>query len=399
MSLGDPNPSPERDPKHSGASPKRPQLLVRELDPIGVEMHIENLDRLTDLLHLCGLTPSDEAIEYVWRSLLRNELPTIEDIHERQGPLGVSLELDISTKHELECRSDLNPDEGGYDERASVTISTRHREGSEIGALLNLSEGCPGLDGLFLELQSTPLGEAPALARIYWDEEGLAETSAGERWDLLRGFHHHFRHTELPDSVSLTSGQKETFHYLLVDLDPMTVRVQRIPQNRDHSTSSHPSSHPHDSPSNMVELRMEQVPLPLLEKFLSMTGALQLEGPWVTDTSRREILAHLLNRLASLAKFDIDTLKMCAAARPCIIFSREDSCDGDIFPPQISSRVTMTDYTCAAGEFRLELLARPGGTGVEVLCRWHKAHSKFSSFPWDTIQRLALPYVVESTEE
>ena len=399
MSLGDPNPSPERDPKHSGASPKRPQFLIRELDPIGVEMHIENLDRLTDVLHLCGLTPSGDAIEYIWRCLLRNQLTTVEEFHERQGPLGVSLELDLSSKHELECRRDLNPDEGGYDERVLVTISTRHREGSELGALLNLSEGCPGLDGLFLELQSTPIGESAALARIYWDKQGLAETTAGERWDLLRGFYHHFKHSELPNVVSLTSGQQETFHYLSVDLDPMTVRVERLPQNSEHPKSLHSSSDLHDSPPNTVEFRMEKVPLPLLEKILSMTGALQLEGPWVTETSRREILNHLLDRLRSLAKFDIDTLKMCAAARPCIIFSREDTCDGEIFPPQISSRVTMTDYTCAAGEFRLEFLARPGGNGLEVLCRWDKGHSKLNSFPWDTIERLARPYVIESPEE
>lgn len=395
MSLGDPNPSPERDPKHSGASPKRPQLLVRELDPTAAQIPLENLDRITDVLHLCGLTPSGEAIEYVWKNLLLNKLATIEELQERQGALGLSLELDLKTKHELECRKDLESDLGGYDERVCVTMSTRHREGSELGALLNMSEGAPALDGLFLEVQATPLGDTPAVANIYWDERGLAETSVGERWDLLRGFYQFFRNSELPECVSLTPGQQQSFHYLSIDLDPMTVRVQRLSSRRRSSESFEHDSHHQDSRFSSVEFRMEGPPLSLIEKLISRTGALQLDGPWITPDSTRDILAHLQHRLQSLAKLDIDTLKMCAGAHPCIIFSREDDSAGDVFPPEIWSRVTMTDYTCAVGEFRLEFISGPQDECVEVICRWQKGNARFSDLPWDEIRHLALPYLVE----
>lgn len=399
MSLGDPNPSPERDPKQSGASPKRPQLFVRELDPIAVEIPLENLDRLTDVMHLCGLTPNDGTIEYVWKSLLRNELPTVEDMLEHLGPLGVSLELDLVTKHEIECRSDLNPEEGGYEDRVSVIISTRHREGSDVGALSNLSEGCPGLEGLFLELQATPLGDTPAIAHIYWDEDGLVDTSAGERWDLLRGFYQYLRTSELPEVVSLTPGQQDKFHYLSVDLDPMTVRVQRLGHCKESSGASHKSPYTHESPASMVELRLVQPPLQLLERLVAMTGSLQIEGPWISDSSKRQIIDHLRERLHSPRKLDIDTLKGCAAAHPCLIFSRENSCAGDVFPAEISSRVTMTDYTSAVGEFRLEFRSRPEDHRAEAICRWYKGHSRFAEVPWDEMRNLARPYLIDSSEE
>ena len=396
MSLGDPNPSPERDPKHSGASPKRPQLLVRELDPIGVELSLDNLDRLTDVLHLCGLTPNEDTIEYVWKTLLRNELATIDDMLEHLGPLGVSLELDLVTKHEIECRNDLD-EEGGYEDRTCVIISTRHREGSDLGALSNLSEGCPGLEGLMLELQATPLAEAPAVAHIYWDQE--AQTSAGERWDLLRGFYQHFRNSELPQYVSLTPGQQENFHYLSVDLDPMTVRVQRLAHYQGNSGGSYKPHPLNESKATMFELRLGEPPLHVIERIVSMTRALQIEGPWSTETSTREILDHLRARLHSPRKLDIDALKACGSARPCMIFSRENSCAGDVYPPEITSQVSMTDYTCAGGEFRLEFRSRADDYGADVICRWYRGHSRFDEIPWDAVRQLARPYMIESLDD
>jgi hypothetical protein len=398
MSL-DPNHSPERDPKNSGASPKRPQLLVHELDPIAVKISLENLDRLTDVLHLCGLTPNSDTIEYVWKTLLRNELATVEDILEHRGPLGVSLELDLVTKHEIECRNDLNPEEGGYEDRVSVIMSTRHREGSEVGALLNLSEGCPGLEGLFLELQATPLGDTPAIAHIYWSAEELADTNAGERWDLLRGFFMHFRDSDLPQFVSLTAGQQDKFHYLSVDLDPMIVRVQRLTEHREDPNHPHYSASSLETAPHVLELRLEQPPLHVLERILSITETLQVEGPWVGDQSKREILDHLRELLYSPRKLDIDALKVCAGASPCIIFSRENSCDGDVFPPQVNSRVTMTDYTCAGGEFQLEFLSSPEEHGQEVICRWYKGRPRFTDIPWHEVHNLARPYLIESSED
>lgn len=397
MSLGDPNPSPERDPKYSGGSPKRPQLLVRELDPIGVELSVESLDRLTDVLHLCGLTPNEDTIQYIWKTLLRNELATIEDILEHQGPLGLSLELDLVTKHEIECRTDLDPDAAGYEDRSCVIISTRHREGSELGALLNLSEGCPGLEGLMLELQATPLAETPAVAHIYWDQD--AETSSGERWDLLRGFYRHFRNGELPHSVSLTPGQQESFHYLSVDLDPMTVRVQRLAHYQENSGGSYKSHTRNESKATMVELRLAQPPLHVLARIVSMTRAIQVEGPWSTETTTQEILDHLRSRLHLPQKLDIDALKACASARPCMIFSRENSCDGDVYPPEVTSQVSMIDYTCAGGEFRLEFRSRSEDYGADVICRWYRGHSRFDEIPWDGVRQLARPYMIESLDD
>lgn len=397
MSLGDPNPSPERDPKHSGASPKRPRLLVRELDPIGIEISLKNLDRFTDLLHLCGLTPNGETVEYVWKSLLRNELATIEDILDHLGPLGVSLELDLVTKHEIECRNDLDPEEGGYEDRSCVIISTRHREGSDLGALLNLSEGCPGLDGLMLELHATPLEETPAVAHIYWSED--AETSAGERWDLLRGFYKHFQNSDLPEYVALTPGQHERFHYLSVDLDPMTVRVQRLSHYHGHSSGNHNQNQLQESEAAMVELRLTHVPLHVLEQIVSMTRAVQLQGPWATESSTREILDHLRARLHSSQKLDIDALKACASARPYMIFSRESSCAGDVFPPEITSRVSMTDYTCAGGEFHLEFQSRSDDHDADVICRWYKTHSRFDEIPWNAVRQLARPYMTDALDD
>lgn len=400
MSLGDPNPSPERDPKNAGASPRRPQLIVRELDPIAVEVPLDNRDRLTDLLHLCGVTPNEDTTVYIWKTVLRNKLATIEDIHEHLGALGVSLELDVKTRHELECRSDLEPKEGGYQERVSVTLSTRHREGSELGSLLNLSEGHPALEGLFLELQAEEGSDSPPRAHIFWDVDGLVETTPYERWELLRGFYNYFTSTDLPECVPLSSGQQENFHYLLIDLAPMTVRVQRISSHGEHVTSSPGQSRAQSSSDNVFELRLEQPHLSILERIIATTGALEFEGPWATATSRREIIQHLLKRLHTHTKLDIDTLKMCAGAHPCVIFSCETSCDGEVFPPEITSRVTVTDYTCRAGEFHLEFRVKNDQSKIEVLCRWHNDHPRFSQIPWDRVQRLAQPYLrLESSEE
>ena len=148
MSLSDPNPSPEREPHHAGASPKRPQLLVSELDPIAVHIPLENFDRLMDILHLGGVAPTSKASEYLWKMLLNEKVTSIHDFQGHLGALGLSLELDIVTKHEIECRSNIHPLLGGMEDRVSVTLSTRHREGSEIGALTNWSEGAGALEGL-----------------------------------------------------------------------------------------------------------------------------------------------------------------------------------------------------------------------------------------------------------
>jgi hypothetical protein len=149
----------------------------------------------------------------------------------------------------------------------------------------------------------------------------------------------------------------------------------------------------------MVELRLAQPPLHVLEKIVSLTKALQIEGPWATETSTRDILDHLRARLYSTRKLDIDALKACASARPCMIFSRENSCLGDVFPPEVTYQVSMTDYTCVGGEFRLEFRSRTEDYGADVICRWNKGNSRFDEIPWDTVRQLARPYLTELLED
>ena len=393
MSLSDPNPSPDRDPQQAGASPTRPQLLVSELDPIGVEIPLENFDRLMDVLHLCGVSPNHSPSEYLWKTLLHEKVASIHDFHHHLGALGLSLELDITTKHEVECRSNMHPVLGGIEDRISVTLTTRHREGSDIGALTNVSEGAAALDGLSIELIATPLADAPALAHISWDEDSLAESCAADRWDLLRGFYDYFTTAPLPNALSLTSGQQEIFHFLSIDLDPMTVRVRRLKGQEQDTHSSPGSSKRQESACQEVEFALYQPPASVLAEILTLTGTLHVHGPWVTASSRREVVDHLLEGLHSLKKLDIDVLKMCADASPCVIFSREEISEGDSFPPTMTSKITMIDYTCRGGEFRLELMANRDDSGFKARCRWHNGHPRFAEVPWDTVRGLARPYL------
>lgn len=396
MSLSDPNPFPERDPHYAGASPKRPQLLVSELDPIAVQIPLENFDRLMDILHLGGVSPNSKASVYLWKTLLNDKVASIHDFHDHLGALGLSLELDIATKHEIECRSNIHPELGSMEDRVSVTLSTRHREGSEIGALTNWSEGAAALEGLYIELIATPLADSPGLAHISWDEESLMEGYAAERWDLLRGFYQYFTNTDLPHAVSLLSGQPATFHYLSVDLDPMTVRVRRLKEHAQDGHSSHGGEQHHANTLNEVELTLYQPPAKVLAEMLTVTGALHIQGPWATPSSRREVVDHLFERLHSRNKLDMDALKMCADAHPCVIFSREEISEGDSFPPTFVSKITMIDYTCRGGEFRLELTANREDPGFSARCRWHNGHPRFAEVPWDTVRGLANPYLIEA---
>jgi hypothetical protein len=399
MSLSDPNPSPERDPHHAGASPKRPRLLVSELDPIAIQIPLENFDRLMDILHLGGVSPSNEASVYLWKMLLNEKVASIHDFQGHLGALGLSLELDIVTKHEIEFRSNIHPLLGGMEDRVSVTLSTRHREGSEIGALTNWSEGAAALEGLYIELIATPLADSPGLAHISWDEDSLTEGCAAERWDLLRGFYQYFTSADLPDTVSLLSGQHATFHYLSVDLDPMTVRVRRLKEYAQNGHSSHSSDQHQLNSHHEVEFALYRPPARVLAEMLRLTGALHVQGPWATPSSRREVVDHLLEGLHSLNKLDMDVLKMCADAHPCVIFSREENSEGDCFPPTLTSKITMIDYTCRGGEFRLELTANRDDSGFKARCRWHNGHPRFAEVPWDNVRELASPYLIEAHDE
>ena len=393
--MFDSSPSPERDPHQSGATPKKPHLEIRTLDPIAFEINLEHSDRLTDVLHLCGLTPSDDSIEYVWKALLKGHIPDLNTFTQHQGALGLNMELDSSAKHELEWRGDILPERCEFDEHISFTLSTRHREGSDLSLLQNLSEGSPALDGLFLELIATPLLDAPAMARIFWDEATLGRGTAGERWQLIRGFLQHFKEVELPASLPLAPGQREKFHYLTLELDPMQIKVQRLASEKPDGTPQKKQPQLSKPATRPLELTLRNPPHYLLEEIVKTSGALQLDGPWANETSHQQILTHLLDRVTTLRKLDIDELKMCASARPCLLFSREESCDGACYPPRFSSKVTMTDYTCRGGELYMEIRAEQDGSDIDVRLAWDNTNPRYIETDWAKIKELARPYLID----
>jgi len=396
MSLGDPSPSPERGPQPFKNGPGRPLLEVRALDPLAVRLDIEHLDKLIDILHLCGISPTGSGVEYLWKSLLRNHLPNVEDFHEAQGALGLNSELDISMKHELECRGHNTPEMREYDDRVSVTLSTRHREGSELLALSNLSTESPALDGLHLEIIASPLEEHSAVAHIFWSDESLARGSAGERWELIRGFYQHFNHRDLPEVAPATAGQTNKFHYVSVNLDPMTIKAQRINgETQDEKTKPDSKSSLQQTPRSL-QLRLVLPSLDVLKKILELSGALQIQSPWMDESAPRTILTHLRDNLGGTSKLNIDELKMCDNAIPCIIFTREQCCDGATFPPSITSKIVMSDYTCRNGDLRLELSCCDDGEGFNAVLTWDASPRRFSESAWNEIQRLAEPYLNRS---
>jgi hypothetical protein len=393
MSLGDPSPSPERGPQHFKNGPGRPQLEVRSLDPLAIRLDIENLDRFTDVLHLCGIVPIDAGIEYLWGNLLKNRLPNVSDFVEAQGALGINSEIDISIKHEIECRGHEVPELREYDDKVSVTLSTRHREGSEFIAMQNLSAECPALEGLRIEIIASPIGEAPAVAHITWSDEILSQGSPGERWELIRGFYQHFNHRDLPEVAPVAAGEGEKFHYMSIDLDPMAVKVQRIDRAKQ---DTRPSTSPTGAPSTQprpFELRLRQPTLDALEKILEIGGALQIQSPWMDRNAPHLILSHLKTSLRETSKLNIDELKMCDNALPCVIFTREESCDGAAFPPSSSSKITMSDYTCRSGCLRLEFSCCEGSEDFGAMLTWDTSANRFSESAWNEIQRIAKPFL------
>lgn len=398
MSLGDPSPSPERDPQHHlSRGPGRPHLEVRTLDPIAIQVDLDNFDRFADVLNLCGISPSDDATEYLWKTLLQNQVPSVDTFNEAQGALGLNAELSLSARHELECRGHAVPELREYDDRVSVILSTRHRDGSELAALRNLSEESPGLDGLQLEIVATPLGEVPAIANIFWDETELSQGTPDWRRELVRGFYNHFNNRDLPETAPLAPGQAPKFHYMFVELDPMVVKVQRVFSDTSEKDRENSSSTKKTTPSHPLTLTLKNPPISALEKILASSGALQIQGQWVDDAMIRTILSHLNETLGSSSKLDIDKLKMCESALPCITFSREDFSDGASCPPRISSKVTMIDYTSRSGDLRLEFASNRESDDALVTFRWDNSTSRLNEKVWEQVRRIAKPFLAPST--
>lgn len=397
MSLGDPSPSPERDPQHLNRAPGRPHLEVRSLDPIAIQIDLDNFDRLIDVLNLCGISPDESASEYLWKTLLLNQIPSVDAFNDAQGALGLNSELSITAKHTLECRGHDVPELREYDDTVSVTLTTRHRDGSELAALNNLSAENPGLQGLHLEIVATPLAEVPAIAHIFWDEESLSQGFPDERRELIRGFYNHFNNQDLPETAPLAPGQAEKFHYMSVELDPMVVKVQRVQLQNSQKSEGGPPKTKTSSPTPNFSLRLVNPTYDVLREILALSGALQIRGEWVDATMPHTILLHLARTLGSTSKLDIDVLKMCEGAQPCITFSREDFSDGAVFPPRISSKVTMTDYTARSGDLRLEILSARDSEDTVVVLRWDNSMNRLDEKQWEQIGRLAKRFLAKTT--
>lgn len=388
MSLfGDP--SPEREPSRPGGSLPRATIKIRDLNPLCVQIPLEHVDRLMDVAYLCGITPNEDALHYVWRALHKHQLINIETFNENLGPLGLSLELKVSAKHEIQWRG------GDYTDRTSAILSTKHRDGSDLGALRNQNDQHPGQDGLLLEIVAGDDLFGPLVASITWDEEVLRSTPGGIRWDFLRNFHGSIKFQEdLPEELPVAPGHHDRFHFLHLEMGTAIVRAERTAQEteppttdeslgtKSKSTESHRSRH--------VTLSLENAPATVIAAILDKTGTLQLPSPWTTATTRLDVVNYLIGLVANPQKFNVDTLMMCEAANPCLVFSLEETSDGESYPATRSTRVSMMDYTGSTGDFSLELTSPE--KGVRAVCRWSQGNPRFDDIKWDEIMTLAKPY-------
>jgi hypothetical protein len=337
-----------------------------------------------DVAYLAGITPDEEVMHYIWSALRKHQLIDIDTFSEKLGPLGLSLEIKVSAKHELEWRS------GEYHDRTSVVLTTNHREGSDLGTLKNGIEGHPGQDGLILEIVAGEDLFAPLVANITWEEEVLRLAPAGLRWDFLRHFHASIKEQEdLTEELLVAPGHHESFHFIHVELGTALVRAERISPD---SSASAPPSHPvaEQPQQKQVQFTLFNPPADVITKLMDHTGALQLPSPWTTNRTRAEIVHYLLTLLSHPRKFDVDKLMTCEAANPCLTFSLEETSDGESYPAKWSTRVSMMDYTCSAGDFSFQLTRSDGK--VKANLRWKQGNSRFNEVPWNEISTFVKPY-------
>ena len=201
MSLfGDQNPSPEREPRKDASTP-RPQLLVNEIDPVSLTCSFTNLEEMQVMLRLCGISPPDDAVDYLWHTLKQNKVLDLDTFSESLGALGLCLELCVTSRQELQWFPDT------YYETRSITLSTQHREGSELGYIQNLNESHPGLDGVFVELFGNDRGDQNVRCKISWEFNHGIATGPGIRWDLIRSIYLQCTEKEVPRALPVASGQ------------------------------------------------------------------------------------------------------------------------------------------------------------------------------------------------
>lgn len=386
------DPSPEREPSRPGGSLPRATVKVKDLNPICVQIPLEHTDRLLDVSYLAGITPNEEALQYIWRTLRQHQLIDIDAFHDHLGALGFSLELKVSAKHEIEWR------ENRYTEQTSVALSTKHREGSELGALRNENAEHPGQEGLILEIVAGDDRLSPLVANITWDEETLHVVPAGIRWDFLRTFHSSIKLSEeLPEELPIVPGHHTRFHFLHLEMGSAVVRAERITDPKSTTASSKQSKEESTAKRHSgrhqrhVEITLTNAPAEILAAVLEKTGTLQLQNSWTTPQTRLDIINHMLDLLERPKKLNVDTLMMCESAHPCLVFAFEETSDGEAYPARRSTQVSMMDYTCSNADFRLDLTTSKGNTMVD--CRWTETNSRFNDLPWNEIFALTKPYM------
>ncbi len=401
MSLfGDQNPSPEREPRKNPSTP-RPQLLVNEIDPVSLTCPLTNPEEMQNMLRLCGITPTDDAVDYLWDTLKQNRVLDLDTFRESLGPLGLSLELCVTSRQELQWFPDT------YCETRSIALSTQHREGSELGYLQNLNEGHPGLDGLIVELFGNESRDHNVQCKISWEFNRGIPTGPGIRWDLIRSIYLQSTEKEVPRSLPVAPGQNGSFHYLSVELDPFIVQVEKIDAPSASILNQKGGKEPASNPAQELQrfdLKLKDPPASLLTAILELSRSPKLTSPWVKPSSPAIIVEHLFECLRTQRPFNVDTLMMCDGATPCLVFLQEKSSDGESYPPKLMCKSVLRDYTSGPGEFHLELEGdleesssdqAPEVQNVIAQITWRRGHPILGTLTVDRIRSLARHYIID----
>jgi hypothetical protein len=404
MSLfGGTNPSPERDPRLHPTTP-RAKVLIHDTVPMAFERSISSRDEMQEMLDLCGITPPDETIDYLWETLKAGRLVDLDLFKQSMGALGLNLELCISSRQELEWF----PTE--YQDTRSVVLSTKHREGSELGALRNLNEGHPGLDDIRVELLPSRTHDHAIQCKVSWDYDVISSDAGGVKWDLIRSIYNQLHNQDLPTSLSVAPGQSPSFHYITLELDPFTVQVQPTneqPSKPAETDSAKASASKATKELQRFDLSLKNPPIETLLKILAISNSPQLNSVFVRPTSRHDILDHMIRCLRTNQRLDVDVLRACDEASPCLVFVREKISDGESFPPTITSKAILRDYTSSPGEFHLELesvgeeVGSEPGEGEEsdadivVHLTWRRGHPVLGTHAVEEIRAVARSFITD----
>lgn len=396
MSLFDGDePFQERGPSERSPKTPRPQFRLEEISPVSMQRSIKSPDSLLEALELAGLTPTEEAVQCLWNTIISNKLLNIDEFREALGAASVSMEITVASRHDIEWV----PDE--YRDKRVISLSTRHREGSEMGLLRNLSEGHIGLEGTVVELSASGVKDHPVLFKVSWENDDGGFYPPEVRWDLIRWMHQYVHEKELPVALSLSSGEMTTYHYLNVELDTFTIKVERTKRP---SPAHKENRKPPRRPEAVFDIELEDPPSDLLAAILDLAASPDLRGnPWAKKSSRHQIVEHLLSCLRIHQPINVDTLMMCDGASPCLVFSQEEISDGENFPHPRSKKVVMRDYTSSSGEFHLEIetslqdCAEEGESppAVSVNLLWRRQHPILATEIPAEIRALARPFMIE----